>query len=172
LIQRSEITFEQRSFHHEDINGRFLVFACTGNRSLNESIAKQCRRKGVLCNIADQPEIADFIVPASFSRGNLTVAVSTGGGSPALSKKIRRELEDCFGEEYEMILQIMARLRPCLLALDLKTEDNTAIFRRLVNSDLLKALREHRIDEASEILKKNLPAQLRDNIPEFMNGFV
>lgn len=172
LAEQPHARFEQRFFDKSDLNGRFLVFACTSSPSVNEEIARLCRERGILCNIADKPDLADFIVPASFCRGDMRVAVSTCGGSPALSRHIRRELEEFFGEEYAMLLEIMRRLRPMVLSLNRETAWNTKVFRELTTSGLLDALGSRDLDKVREILEEVLPAPLRDNIPELLDGLV
>lgn len=172
LAANERARFDQRFFEAKDLDGRFLVFACTSSESVNGEIARLCKERGILCNVADQPALADFIVPASFCRGDLRVAVSTCGGSPALTRHIRKELETYFGEEYAMLLEIMRRLRPEVLALKRETAWNTRLFRELTTSGLLDALQSRDLDKARDILERVLPAELRDNIPELLDGLV
>jgi precorrin-2 dehydrogenase/sirohydrochlorin ferrochelatase len=172
LADCGNAVFEQRSFDESDLEGRFLVFACTSNGELNTRIADLCEERGILCNIADCPERADFIVPAAFRRGDLTLAISTGGASPAVCRMIRCELDDMFGEEYAALLKLMARLRPLVLELGMETGHNTALFRELARSGLLEAFERQDLDKAGQILEEFLPAPMRDNIPELLDGLV
>ncbi len=161
-----------RNFDEKDIDGKFLVFACTSDQRVNSRISELCKKRGILCNNADSPEAGSFIVPASINQGDLTIAVSTSGHSPALSKRIRKELQDYFGSEYDKLLQIMGRLRPLLLKLDMGTSQNTAVFRALVYSELLDALKMEQLDVARKILEQSLPQSLHVNIPELLDGLV
>jgi precorrin-2 dehydrogenase/sirohydrochlorin ferrochelatase len=120
--------------------------------------------------VVDQPEKCSFIVPAMFSRGDLTLAVSTGGASPALAKKVRKSLDEYFGSEYGAFLVLMGRLRPMVLELELPTEENSALFRELVGSELLDALGADDTGRAADVLARHLPDPLKARIPELLHG--
>ena len=79
----------------------FLVVAATSSREVHVEIFNEARRRGVLCNIVDVPALCDFYYPAVVQRGALQIAISTSGRSPALAQRLRKELEEQFGPEYE-----------------------------------------------------------------------
>jgi precorrin-2 dehydrogenase/sirohydrochlorin ferrochelatase len=166
------VSFECREFRDNDLDGKFLVIACTSSEEINWRISNLCAERGVLCNIVDQPEKCSFIVPATVKRGDLTVAISTAGRSPAMAKRIRQELQESFGDEYAGLLTLMGRIRPLVLGLGMTTPENTAVLRSLVNSDLLARIKARDLDAASEILKESLPQPLHANIPELLDGLV
>jgi len=170
LAERACVSVERRGFAETDLDGMFLVIASTGNREVNRRIGELCQARGILCNIVDMPEGGSFIVPSSVARGELTIAVSTGGQSPALTKHIRKDLQDRFGEEYASFLLLMRRLRPVVLQLGQETETNSALFRRLVTGRLLKALRLGDAELAQNELMAQLPAELHHLIPELLDG--
>lgn len=97
LAARPGIRVERRDFAESDLDGMFLAIAATSNAGANQRIAALCRARGVLCNVIDAPEDGSFIVPSSVVRGDLAIAISTGGHSPALTKRIRKDLQDRFG---------------------------------------------------------------------------
>lgn len=170
LLSRPGLTYETRTFRDEDLGGRFIVIASTDNEELNWRISNLCKARGILCNIVDQPEKCSFIVPAVVQKGDLTLAVSTGGSSPALAKKIRRDLEDYFGSHYGDFLILMARLRPHVLGLGRGTDHNTALFRDLVASDLMDCLEAKDAARARAILAEHLPAEVTGRIDEVLDG--
>ncbi|QGY41189.1 bifunctional precorrin-2 dehydrogenase/sirohydrochlorin ferrochelatase [Pseudodesulfovibrio cashew] len=172
VLALDNVTFEGREFRDLDLDGKFLVIACTSSEEVNWRISTLCAERGILCNIVDQPEKCSFIVPATVKRGDLTVAISTAGQSPAMAKRIRRELQENFGDEYAVLLSLMGKVRALMLSLGLETKANTAVFRSLVNSGLLEAIRMHNLDAAEEILKESLPQPLYANIPELLDGLV
>lgn len=172
LLARPGLCFEQRDFADSDLDGMFLVIASTSSPAVNRRISDLCRQRGVLCNIVDQPEQCSFIVPAAVRRGDLTLAVSTGGQSPALAKRIRRDLQQSFGQEYALFLELMGRLRPLVLDLGQETDVNTGIFRNLVASRLLEALKRHDAALARAELAAHLPPQLHDSMTEILHGLV
>jgi precorrin-2 dehydrogenase/sirohydrochlorin ferrochelatase len=169
LVARDDLDYETREFRDEDVEGKFLVIACTDSEDLNWRISNLCRERRTLCNIVDQPEKCSFIVPAVYSQGDLTMAVSTGGASPALAKKIRRELGDVFGAHYGRFLAFMGDLRPTVLGLGRPTDENTELFRRLVESGLMEAMREGDQARAETIVRETLPAELVDPAVELLH---
>jgi len=164
------VDFEQRSFQDDDLDGRFLVIASTSDEELNWRISRACEERGILCNIVDQPEKCSFIVPALFTQGDLTVAISTGGGSPALARKIRKGLGEFLGTEYGAALLLMSRLRPLVLELGLGSPRNAAIFRGLVDSGLLEALEAKDATTAADLLERHIPDPIKPRIPELLDG--
>jgi precorrin-2 dehydrogenase len=99
--QQRKIHWFKRKFHDSDLDGCLLVIVATSSRELQERIHRLARRRGVLCNVVDVPELCDFYHPAVVKRGALQIAISTGGESPALAHRLRKELEAQFGPEYE-----------------------------------------------------------------------
>jgi precorrin-2 dehydrogenase/sirohydrochlorin ferrochelatase len=88
-----------------------IAIVCTDAKKVNRKAADEARKAGALVNVADDPERSDFIIPSFFRRGNLTLAVSTSGVSPALAKKIRARLEKSFGVEYASLLSLIGEVR-------------------------------------------------------------
>lgn len=171
-IDHPAVRFERRSFEESDLDGRFLVIASTSNEELNWRISRACEARGILCNIVDQPEKCSFIVPALFTQGDLTVAISTGGGSPALARKIRKGLGEFIGEEYGAALVLMSRLRPLVLEMGLGSPRNAVIFRGLLDSGMLEALERGDKAGASELLARHIPDELHPRIPEILDGLI
>jgi precorrin-2 dehydrogenase/sirohydrochlorin ferrochelatase len=118
-----------------------MVFAATSDAALNQRIAGDAQRLKVLCNIADAPADSDFVVPSTFRRGDLTIAVSTAGKSPALARRIRLALEDQWGEEYAVLLDILGRIRQMLLQEAHAPDAHKAIFETLLDADLPEMLK-------------------------------
>ncbi len=163
------LAYEQRAVREADLDGKTLVFAATGSREANAVLAGWCRERGVLCNVADAPEEGSFIVPAHFSSGHIQVAVSTGGASPALAKKIRRDLEVWFGKRYSPISELMARLRPRVLELGLSGTENADLFRAVADCGLADILARGDLGKAGKILKETLPPSLQGQIGDLLH---
>ena len=155
-------------FAPEHIEGAFLVFAATDNAAVNSEIVSICREKSILCNRADSEEESDFIVPATIRRGPLAVALGTGGASPALAKKIRQELEITLSSGYAKLAELMGRLRPMILGLELPSDTNAAIFRSLVYSPLAELLENEDQARAMELLTTLLPEKLHSSVREVL----
>ena len=100
-----------RPYQAGDIEGYFLAFVATDDRSANQSIWREGRERGVLVNAVDDPPNCDFIMPGIAQRGDLIVAVSTSGRSPAMARKLREELEAFLTEDYVQMLELAAEVR-------------------------------------------------------------
>jgi precorrin-2 dehydrogenase / sirohydrochlorin ferrochelatase len=110
------IAWLARSFEPRDLNRAFLVVAATSSHQLNREIFEQARLRNVLCNAVDDPENCDFYYPAVVRRGDLQIAISTNGRSPALAQRLRQELEKQFGPEYEAWVAELGEMRERLVA--------------------------------------------------------
>lgn len=88
-----------------------MVFAATDRREVNAAVAREARKRGIPVNVADSPAEGDFALPSTLRRGRLQVAVSTGGASPALARRIRQELEDAFAFEWANLVEELSRAR-------------------------------------------------------------
>ncbi len=169
ILRDPLLTYEVRDFQENDLDGKWLVIASTNNEELNWRISNLCKERDILCNIVDQPEKCSFIVPAVFRQGDLTLAVSTGGASPALAKRIRQGLDEYFGSHYGGFLALMSRLRPMVLELGHPTDSNSALFRNLVHSGLLEAFENQDREKSAAILEDVLPSELHTTIPELLD---
>ncbi len=106
-----EISVNRRAYRDGDLTGARLVIAATGDDAINRTVACEARRSGVLVNVIDVPELSDFIVPSYVHRGDVTLAISTAGRSPALARKLRSRLEEQFGEEYAALVRMVGEVR-------------------------------------------------------------
>ena len=95
----------------DDLDGTFLCVASSPDPGVRRSIFEACRERGVLVNVMDDPPHCDFAAPALIRRGDLAIAVSTGGRSPALARRIREDLERRFGEEWAEIADLLGEVR-------------------------------------------------------------
>lgn len=146
------IRTKPRAYRSGDMRGFRLVFAATSDESLHRRLAAEARAAGVLLNVVDRPALCSFIVPAVVSQGDLRIAVSTGGASPAMAKKIRHQLSADFGPEYAQALQLLARVRERVAQDHLSSQERQQRFHALVNSPLLDYLRERKIDKLNTLL--------------------
>ncbi|MCK4535292.1 MAG: hypothetical protein KAT81_07125, partial [Syntrophobacterales bacterium] len=118
-----------------------------------ERIYRDSRSRGILVNIVDEPARCNFIVPAIFRRKDLLIAVSTGGKSPALARKLREKMEEKYGPEYGILLDIMGNLRRKIIARGGTSAENKRIFESVLDSDILRHIREEEWDKAREIVR-------------------
>lgn len=105
------VEYVARSYQSGDLNGFFLAFTTTGDATVDALILADGRAAGVLVNSADDSARCDFFLPAVIRRGDLAIAVSTGGASPALARVMREELQSIVGEDYTLLAEIAAAMR-------------------------------------------------------------
>ena len=146
-----------------------LVFGATDIRKVNVELSNEAMRRKIPCNIADVPDLCTFIVPAVITQGDLIIAVSTGGSSPALARRIREDLEKKFGPEYATMTRLMGELRKHIVRNGSDSEANKKVFLEIVDSQLLPALRNNDIDKASMILSEILPEEV-DALKAILSG--
>ncbi len=164
------VMYVKRPFREDDLEGRALVFAASSDPAANAEVARLCAARGIPVNCADDPAASGFIVPASASREGLTLAVSTAGGSPALARLLREELEAEVLPRWAALAAFMERLRPLVLGLGQDSDDNAPLFRALVRSDLGAALAAGDLERARAVLGELLPAPLAPHIEELTHG--
>jgi precorrin-2 dehydrogenase/sirohydrochlorin ferrochelatase len=124
------------------LTAAFMVIGATDREEVNEKIARDARERGLLVNIVDRAQAGNFILPSLMKRGELVLAVSTGGYSPALARKMREDLERALGPEYGILADALGAMRPLITAAGPSSRDNREVFTRLVNSSLLGHIRD------------------------------
>jgi precorrin-2 dehydrogenase/sirohydrochlorin ferrochelatase len=151
---RSQFAWVERVWQSGDCNDFLLVFACTNSREANAQIAGEAREQNIWCNIADDAANSDFHGAAAIRRGEICIGITTSGGSPALSRHLKREVEGCVGDEYAQLLELMSRRRAQLESRVSVQSERAALWRAVLNSDVLSLLRnreraaaEQRVDE-------------------------
>lgn len=154
LLEQGEISHLARGFAPGDLAGAFLVFAATDSPAINAAVAEEAKARGILADIADAPELGDFTLPAIARRGDLQIAVSTGGKSPALARRIRDELAARYGPEYEAALVLLGTLREKLLTDKGNSAYNKELLNELVGHDLPTLIKSHSTAELDRLLTK------------------
>lgn len=160
LKGEGRIVHREEDYHAERIRGAFLVIGATNDRVVNESVCRDARALGILVNIVDWPEQCDFILPSVVERGDLTLAVSTSGRSPALARKLREELEGCYGPEYAVLTGILGKLRERVIAAGRPADENREKFESLVASDILQHIRAGRWGEIETLIKERTGVEM------------
>ncbi len=156
MAVEESITLRERAYRTVDLKDMFLVIGATDDEKLNRQISEEAEQIGILCNIADRPEACNFILPSVVQRGDLVITISTSGQSPALAKRLRRELEAQFGEEYADFLLLMGAIRKKLLSQTHEPEAHKALFNQLIDSDFIELLRTGQRKQLNLLLYKIL----------------
>lgn len=137
-----ELEWRPTSYQEGDLMDAFLVIAATDDEAVQARVHAEAATRQTLLNVADVPKWCNFILPATVRRGDLSIAVSTGGKSPALAKRLRRELEAGFGPEYGLLTELLGSLRPVVLAMGRPHRENQELFSRLLHDDFPAWVRE------------------------------
>jgi precorrin-2 dehydrogenase/sirohydrochlorin ferrochelatase len=116
LLERQDITRDTRAYGSECLVGACLVFACTDDRNVNEAVAADAEARGVWCNVADEASECDFFMPAVFRRGELVVAVGTGGVAPGAAAAVRDVLASHLPPEWGILVEELGRAHRILKA--------------------------------------------------------
>ena len=111
LKSERRIGHVDKQYQRVDVKGYAVVIAATDDRATNERVASDARRDGVPVNVVDEPAMCDFIVPSVVRRGDVVLAISTGGLSPALARWLRQQLESYLSEDFDRLVQLLAEVR-------------------------------------------------------------
>lgn len=151
LVRRGELTHLARRYRRGDLAGAFLVIAADSDRAVRADVFAEAEAERVLCNAVDDVEHCHFAVPSIVRRGELLLAVSTGGRAPALAKRLRRRLTEQFGWQWEALVDVLGEVRTATLPH--RTADFAtwaACWQEVLDreDELLDLLDEGRIEEA------------------------
>jgi precorrin-2 dehydrogenase/sirohydrochlorin ferrochelatase len=133
--REGRIEWFAREYTPVDFGGVFLVIAATGSPALHDEIHAEAKSRGVLCNAVDEPERCDFYFPAVVRRGELQIAISTGGLSPALAQRLRKELEQQFGPEWEEWVAQLGRTRDELQSIPMPPDQRKRLLHQYASLD-------------------------------------
>jgi precorrin-2 dehydrogenase/sirohydrochlorin ferrochelatase len=138
LARDGDISWKRRDFKLSDLKSVFLVVAATSSLPLHEKIYREARRRGVLCNVVDDPPHCDFYYGSVVRRGALQIAISTAGQSPALSQRIRKTLQKQFGPEYEEWITALGIARENLFARKMNPEERKNLLHVLASEEVFR----------------------------------
>ncbi len=154
LARDGKIGHFARGYQSGDLEGARLVFSATDDRPTNVAVFDEAETRGVPANVVDDPELCSFTVPSVVVRGELQIAISSGGASPALAKKIRLQLEEEFGPEYATLLDLLARFRERVLAQVASPSARRRVFEAVAGSDLLSRVRSGQVPTVDELMEE------------------
>jgi len=150
LAAGNEIQWLPREFQPADLDGAFLVIAATSDSGVNGRVFNEAKRREIICNAVDDPPNCDFYFPAIVRRGDLQIAISTAGESPALAQRLRQALEACFDESAGDWVRLVGILRRQILATQPPSEERNRLLHLLARGGL---------QECSQVLAQERVAQ-------------
>src|SRR5207247_1392018 len=135
LADEGSIRWERRVYRDDDLDGALLVIAATSDTDTNIRVYEEAERRAMLVNVVDVPPLCNFILPAIFRSGPLAIAISTAGASPALAKRMKREIAEAYGEPYARLAVILNEARGWAKATLPTYQDRKVFFESIVNGD-------------------------------------
>jgi len=157
LLIQGAIRHVARKYETGDLDDHDIAFVATDDGEINNAVFREARSRRVWVNSADDPEHCDFILPSVLRRGDLTVAVSTGGATPALARAIREELENYFTADYERLVEVLAETRRELRRQSLHASEDR--WNQALKGDFRRLIAEGRSAEAKKLLLVTLGAE-------------
>jgi len=154
LVKTGKVEWIKEKFEPRRLDGAFLVIAATDNEQVNQTVCNEAIARSILVNVVDRPDLCTFIVPSVTRRGDLIVAVSTSGKSPAVAKMLRKKLESEFGEEWAVFLNIMGEARSRTINSVEDKKQREKIFNRLAGSDMLERIKRGDIKGARSLVEE------------------
>ena len=155
--KNNSIQLTARCYQNGDLSGHELVFVATDDADVNDLVYQEGKNCGAWVNAADDPDRCDFILPAVIRRGDLTVAISTGGASPAATRAIREELDGYFTAEYAQLVQVAAEVRMELKEKSLNADADA--WKSALKGEFRRLIRAGQREQAKEVLLTTLGAK-------------
>lgn len=159
LLEQGRIRHSAREYEARDIEGMTLVMVATDDGAVNRQVATDCRAGGVWVNASDDPPNCDFILPSVIRKGQVTVAASTAGASPALARRLREELEVYLSDDFEPLADLLAEMRQELRARRVTVDAET--WQRAIDGQLRALLAQRRYGQARAYLLARLGVELQ-----------
>jgi siroheme synthase-like protein len=140
-LERRGLTLRRRRFRSTDVGSQALVIGATDDPKVNTAVWSACRRRNIPVNVVDVPERCTFIVPAVVRRGGVTIAISTGGKSPAAARLIRERVEAAVGKEHGDLVALLGSFRSRMLREVPGQRARAAAWRKILGAGVLEDLR-------------------------------
>jgi len=149
-VRQRKIDWVPKEFEAHDLDGAFLIIAATSAAGVNEAVFREAEARGILCNAVDDIGHCHFYYGAVVQRGDLQIAISTNGKSPALAQRVRKELEKQYDEDYAVWLEWLGATRELLRAGNGGAEENKALLHHLASREIFERFQKQAKRESSE----------------------
>jgi len=163
LALEGSIRWERRGYRSEDLDGCLIAIAATSDTNTNIRVFEDAEQRAMLVNVVDVPPLCNFILPAIVRTGPLAIAISTAGASPALAKRMKREISEQFGEPYALLAVLLNDARGWAKATLPTYQDRKEFFESIVNGepDPVELLRDGRFDDVRALIEDAMSAHSR-----------
>ncbi|SHF65095.1 precorrin-2 dehydrogenase / sirohydrochlorin ferrochelatase [Desulfofundulus australicus DSM 11792] len=150
LASKDKINYRRGTFEIADLENIFLVIAATDREEVNHRIATEAMARNMLVNVVDDPPYGNFYVPAVLRRGSLQIAISTDGKSPLIARKIKEELEERYGPEYGILVDLLGEIRHDILNKITDPRKRRELLEAIVDNETLQLLAGGELEKAKE----------------------
>lgn len=161
-VEQGTIIWRQGVFTDNDLEEVWLVISATDDQAVNEAVAQAAAERKLLCNVVDQTALCNFITPALITRGDIQISISSGGGSPSVAQRVKREIGELISEEYGELLEIAAEMRAEAKRLIPDFERRRIALHAFAESKAIELLRQGKREEARELAFNILEESLRE----------
>lgn len=160
LVRVKGIKRIRRPYRNADLKGMCLVVSATDSKTTNQRVWEHASSNGIPVNVVDQPDLCTFTVPAVVRKGDLLIAVSTGGGSPALAGRIRKHIEKNIDPVFAQHLKLLKEMRPKVLASALTPEKRARLLKRMAGDEVQRVIKKKGIKPAKRLLQDMFKADV------------
>ncbi len=160
FIGKGKIEWLQRGYKRGDLQGAFLVMAATDRKEIQHLIVSEANDREILINVVDDPAACSFQVPAAVRRGELLLAVSTGGSSPAFSAQIKNTIEAEYGPEYGLFVDLLAKVRKSIVHDGRTQKSHKILFEKILQLNILTYIKEENWQAVQRALAEVLPERV------------
>jgi precorrin-2 dehydrogenase/sirohydrochlorin ferrochelatase len=154
LAKTNAIEWKNRTYTRGDCSGAVLVFSATDNPEVNRAVWDETSSAGILVNTADQPDLCSFMMPSVVRRGDLSVAISTNGRSPALAATLREQISEVIGPEYSELLELLSAVRAEIQERFKNHTDRKVLHQRILESDVITLIKKRDYDGAARLARE------------------
>jgi precorrin-2 dehydrogenase len=154
VVAAGQIRHTQREYELDDLNGHAICFVATDDGAINAQVVADCRARGLWVNAADDPVNCDFILPSVVRSGKIVVAASTGGASPAMARRLRKDLTAFLNEDYAPLTELLAEIRAEVRAAHLQIDGD--VWQSAIDATLRTLVAQGRLSEARDRLREAL----------------
>ncbi len=156
IVNRGIIQYFNRLYQQKDLDNCFIVISACNDKCINEKIAKACHQKNIPVNVVDDPSNCSFIIPSVLQRGALTIAVSTQGKCPMLSKKIREKIESTLGPEYAEYTELISEARQKIIQKIQCPIEKKRIMENILSKKIVQLICDGKAQQAKEQVEECL----------------
>lgn len=156
LARTRGIRLVKRRYRKSDLRGACVVVSATDSQEVNRQVWQDATAAKILVNVVDQPDLCTFVLPATVSRGDLLITISTAGGSPALARRIREKIEAEIDPAFADHLSLLKEMRPAVQSTQLNSRERMRLFKEMASDEVFSVLKRRGTKAARNLMQHML----------------